>query len=192
MWSKWQWVMRIASVFAPVASIAARIRSASSPGSTTSSRSEPARRSRKQFSATGPTVSISTSRAIRPPILAAGGDPGSLPPPLHRHVDVVAGGDVEDQHEETEEERAADAFFEDQDQGDGEDDGGDESADEGAAPGRRHVLFRGRFAFGAGAGLGFLAAAGAAAAGSGVDAAALGPAALALSLFLRLGHGNEI
>src|SRR6187455_3026567 len=111
MWSKWQWVTRIASAFAPVASIAARTRSASSPGSTTSSRSEPCRRSRKQFSATGPTVSISTSRAISLSLFAAGADPGALPPPPHRHVDVVAGGDVEGQHEGAEEERAADRLF---------------------------------------------------------------------------------
>src|SRR5215207_5389277 len=102
MWSKWQWVRRIASTCAPLASTAARIRSASSPGSTTSSRSEPWRRSRKQFSAIGPTVSISTSSAIGP--LLAGADPGSLAPPPHRHVDEVAGGDVEGEHEGAEDE----------------------------------------------------------------------------------------
>src|SRR3982751_3433065 len=185
---KWQGVTRSASAFAPVAPIAARIRSASSPGSTTSSRSEPGRRSRKQFSATGPTVSISTSRATSPPLLAPGADPGSLPPPPHRHVDVVAGGDVEGKHEAAEEKRAGERLFEDQDQGDGEDHGGDEATDEGAAPGRRQVLFRGRFAFGAGARLRFLAAARAATARVGVDPPALRAAALALALFLRLGH----
>ena len=34
MWSKWQWVTRIASIVKPSESTAPRIRSASSPGST--------------------------------------------------------------------------------------------------------------------------------------------------------------
>ena len=48
---------------APIPPAAARIRSASSPGSTTRSFSDPSARTRKQFSAIGPTVSISTSSA---------------------------------------------------------------------------------------------------------------------------------
>src|SRR5215213_5276376 len=181
MWSKWQWVRRIASTLAPLASTAARIRSASSPGSTISSRSLPWGRSRKQFSAMGPTVSISTARAIGL-LVAAVAHPRSLAPPPHRHVDEVSGGDVEDEHEGAEEERGDELLFEDQDQQHGEDDRREEPAHEGAAPGRRQILLRGRPAAGAGARFRFLAAAGAAGARLVVDPPALGAAALALAL----------
>ena len=68
-----------------------------------------AARSRKQFSATGPTVSISTSRLNSRSRCA---DPGPLPFPPHRHVDVVAGRDVEDEHEGAEDERRGERPFE--------------------------------------------------------------------------------
>src|SRR5690242_15575483 len=114
MWSKWQWVMRIASAVPPKASRAARMRSGSSPGSTMRTRSEPSRRTRKQFSATWPTVSISTSRLM----LAARSlpfpraDPRALAFPPHRQVDVVAGGDVDEQHEGAQPQRPARGLFE--------------------------------------------------------------------------------
>src|SRR5215213_4158171 len=111
MWSKWQCVRRIASALPPISPSLARIRSASSPGSTIRMRSEPSRRTRKQFSATGPTVSISTSRAIRLSALLAGPHPGPLALPPHHLVDVIAGRDVEDEHEGTEAERGADRLL---------------------------------------------------------------------------------
>ena len=57
MWSKWQWVSRIASTVTPSSATAASRRSASSPGSMTSARSAPSTRAIQQFSWTGPTVS---------------------------------------------------------------------------------------------------------------------------------------
>src|SRR3954453_6104151 len=146
MWSKWQWVSRIASTSPPICSAAARIRSASSPGSTISSRSPPCGRSKKQFSPMAPTVSISTSSAMA--LLPAGADPLPLAPPPEGHVDEVAGGDVEDEHEGAERERDTDRTFEDQQQQHGEDDGGGEPAHDRAAPGRRQVGAGSRFAFG--------------------------------------------
>src|SRR6478672_7785634 len=168
MWSKWQWVTRIASTF-PISPAAARMRSASSPGSTTRTRSEPWRRSRKQFSAIAPTVSISTSRPTGRCLFFPRANSGPLAPPPHRHVDEVAGGDVEGEH-----------------------DGGDEAADDRAAPGRRQVAPLGRFALGAGAGFRLGAGAGFGAAGIGVDAPALGAALLAAALLLGLGHGVNL
>src|SRR3954451_4257636 len=61
MWSKWVWVRRIPSIVSPSSSVAPRIRSASSPGSTIRARSEPSFRSTKQFSAIWPTVNMRTS-----------------------------------------------------------------------------------------------------------------------------------
>src|SRR5215212_3245731 len=132
--------MRIASTLAPVASTAARIRSASSPGSTTSRRSPPWGLSRKQFSATGPDREHLDLEGHSGLLVAAGADPRPLAPPPHRHVDEVAGGDVEDQHEGAEEERGDERLLEDQDQQHGEDDGGEEAAQERAAPGRGQIL----------------------------------------------------
>src|SRR5262245_38753688 len=97
------------------------MRSGSSPGSTISTRSSPSRRTRKQFSATGPTVSISTSSATGASALFAGPDPGPLPFPPHQHVDVVAGRDVEGEHETAEREGGADRAPEDDHQQDEED-----------------------------------------------------------------------
>src|SRR4051794_9884382 len=137
MWSKWVWVSRIASTSPPIPSTAARIRSASSPGSTISSRSAPCGRSKKQFSPMAPTVSISTSSAMA--LLPAGADPLPLAPPPQGHVDEVAGGDVEDEHEGAERQGDGDGTFEDRHQQGGEDHGGDEAAGDRAFPGRRQV-----------------------------------------------------
>src|ERR1700709_1752629 len=121
MWSKWVWVRMIASTSAPVPSIAARIRSASSPGSTTSSLSPPAGRTRNVFSAIWPTGSISTSTAtgLGGPFAVA--DPLPLAFAPHGHVDVVAGRDVEDEHEGAEDQRDRHRPFEQQDQDHDED-----------------------------------------------------------------------
>ena len=71
-------------------------------------------------------------------------DPRPLAPPPHRRVDVVAGRDVEDEHEGAEGERDADRRAEEQQQQDGEDGRGDHAAGDRAAPGRRAVDLRGR------------------------------------------------
>src|SRR5207248_9391456 len=77
-------------------SIAARSLGASSPGSTSSARSEPSRRKRYAFSATGPTVYMRTS--IEPTLSArAGRTP--LAPVVERAVGHVAERDVDQQHE---------------------------------------------------------------------------------------------
>src|SRR6185295_4053781 len=120
MWSKWQWVRRIASAVPPISSSLARIRSASSPGSTIRTPSEPSRRTKKQFSATGPTVSISTSRAMRRSALLARPHPRPLPFPPHHLVDVIAGRDVEDEHEGAQGEGGADRPPEEQQEEDEE------------------------------------------------------------------------
>src|SRR5262245_52440042 len=75
MWSKWVWVTRIASTVTPMSSSSARIRSGSSPGSTTIARSDPSLRAMKQFSPTWPTVSMRTS-------MSASGVTGALRLPL--------------------------------------------------------------------------------------------------------------
>src|ERR1700761_3985656 len=194
MWSKWVWVRRIASTSAPVASIAARMRSASSPGSTTRSLSPPAGRTRKVFSAIWPTVSISTSsaNALAPFAVA---DPLALAFAPHRHVDVVAGRDVEGEHEGAEEQRHRHRPFEQHQQDEDEDHRGGEAAQGGAFPGRRQVLLFRRgaaAAAGARAGAGFLAGAWpAAAAAARVDPATLGAAALTATFVFRLGHGEK-
>src|SRR6185503_5263572 len=173
MWSKWQWVMRIATAVAPISSSLARIRSASSPGSTTRTRSEPSRRTRKQFSATGPTVSISTSRAMRRrSALLAGPHPGPLAFPPHHLVDVIAGRDVEDEHEGAQGEGGADRPPEEEQEQGEEDRRGDEPAEDRAAPGRRRVVARCGCAAASRASLRFrLLAAARAGAAFGVDAA---------------------
>src|SRR3954453_18252439 len=104
--------MRIASAVPPISSSLARMRSASSPGSTTSTFSDPSRRTRKQFSATGPTVSISTSRATSRSALLAGSHSSPLAFPPHHLVDVIAGRYVEDQHEGGQGERGSDRSLE--------------------------------------------------------------------------------
>src|SRR6187402_1133807 len=145
MWSKWQWVTRTASTSAPIPSTSARIRSGSSPGSTTRAFSAPSRRRTKQFSAIGPTVSWRTSRLIAAPGASRafrGPHPGPLPPPPHHHVEVVADGDVEGEHEGPEAERGADRATEDQHQEGGEDQGRDGAAGDRPAPGRRAVAAR--------------------------------------------------
>src|SRR4051812_58651 len=115
MWSKWQWVSRIASALPPICSSLARILSASSPGSTIRTRSEPARRTRKQFSAIGPTVSIPTSRATATrSVLLARPQPAPLAFPPHHLVDVIAGRDVEGEHEGAEGEGGADRPLEEE------------------------------------------------------------------------------
>src|SRR5215204_3548417 len=107
MWSKWQWVRRIASTVTPSSSTAFRMRSASSPGSTIRARSEPSARNRKQFSATGPTVNERTSRSgiLATHLLRALALLVGLAPPVHDRVDEVADRDVEDEHEGCEAER---------------------------------------------------------------------------------------
>src|SRR5262245_11209399 len=86
MWSKWQWVTRIASMTTPSAPAAASSLSASSPGSTITARpSPPAARTMYACSWIGPTVNIRTSRPLplgpfaprRPP--AATAHPSVLP-----------------------------------------------------------------------------------------------------------------
>src|SRR2546428_10951661 len=113
MWSKWQWVTRIASTVTPSSSIAARIRAASSPGSTTSARSEPSRLNRKQFSCTGPTVNIRTTMrgsvsAALPGPAGGGGSVGlavalpllaPLARPVEEPVHRVPERDVDEKHE---------------------------------------------------------------------------------------------
>src|SRR5688500_5379705 len=126
MWSKWQWVIRIASIVRPSSSTGARIRSASSPGSTISARSEPSRRNRKQFSATGPTVNIRTSTSA-PLLLAA--QPRPLAASPHEVVDEVTGRDVEGEHEGAEGERLSHRATEDRQQQDDEQRRGDQAAD---------------------------------------------------------------
>ena len=98
--------------------------------------------------------------AHRRALVALRAHPRPLAPPPQGHVDEVAGGDVEDEHEGAERQRGAERAFEDQQQQDEEDDGGDEAADDRAAPGRRQVGAGRRFAFGAGAGFRLGAAAG--------------------------------
>src|SRR4051794_9878086 len=101
----------MASSVTPSSSIAPRSFSASSPGSTMSARSLPSRRSRKQFSCTGPTVNIrtSTSAALRLAQLSL----------VDELVGVVAQRDVEEEHERAEPERRSDLLVEQQDhQGD--------------------------------------------------------------------------
>src|SRR3954469_4086186 len=61
MWSKWVWVRRIPSIVRLSSSVAPRILSASSPGSTISACSDPSWRNTKQFSAIWPTVNMRTS-----------------------------------------------------------------------------------------------------------------------------------
>src|SRR4249919_308589 len=123
MWSKWQCVIRIASTLIPTSSIVERIRSASSPGSTTIPLPAPSRRRTKQFSAIAPTVIMLTSRFIAWPSrsLLIGAHPRPLPAPPKEGVHVVAGGDVEDEHEGAEGEGGADRAFEDQQEENGED-----------------------------------------------------------------------
>src|SRR5512133_3640049 len=60
------------STVTPSSSAACRIRSASSPGSTISARSEPSRRTRKQFSAIWPTVNVRTSTGSALRLVRAG------------------------------------------------------------------------------------------------------------------------
>src|SRR4029079_19478820 len=156
MWSKWQWVRRIASAVPPISSSLARIRSASSPGSTMRTRSEPSRRTRKQFSPTGPTVSISTSRAMRPrSALLAGPHTGPLAFPPHHLVDVIAGRDVEDEHEGAEREGGAHRPLEEEQEQGEENARGAAAAEERPAPGRRRGAALGCAAAAARAGLRF-------------------------------------
>ena len=61
MWSKCVWVSRTASIVRPSSSMAPRMRSGSSPGSTTRPWSSPSRRRTKQFSPTAPTVNMRQS-----------------------------------------------------------------------------------------------------------------------------------
>src|SRR5687767_4004643 len=131
MWSKCVWVSRIASTPTPISSIAPRIRSGSSPGSTTSARSEPSRRKTKQFSATWPTVSMRTSMGdqVRARDRAAGLglallgfrlEPLLLFPaqlhPVEEAVHVVAHRDVDEQHEGRQAERLQEGLAEEQDE----------------------------------------------------------------------------
>src|SRR4051794_7151567 len=137
MWSKCVCVSRIPSSLTPSCSIAFSRTGASSPGSTSSARSDPSTRKRKLFSATGPTVNMRTS--IRARSLAPG-DRSLLPAPVvERAIGDVAERDVQDEHDQRDRDGRRDVLLEDDRDQDAEERGGDACALRCTLPGRRPV-----------------------------------------------------
>src|SRR4051794_30680295 len=192
-WSKCVCVRRMPSSFRFSCSRASRSFGASSPGSTISARSEPSRRRMYVFSATGPTVNMRTSMALRlaPALLLL-----ALAAAVQRAVRVVAHRDVEQHRHEAQEHARDDVLLHDADEG-REDHRGEGGSVDGAAPGRllveavRAPLGGGHARACLGLGLGARTCArGPARAAGAIDRAGLGAAVLATpALLLRLGHG---
>ena len=141
MWSKWQWVMRIASAVRadllelgedPLRLLAGV--DDQHPVGALAADEEAVLGDRPD----GEHLDVE-SHAARSALLA-GPDPGPLAFPPHHLVDVIAGRDVEDEHEGAEGEGGADRPLEEEQEQDEEDRRGDDAADDRAAPGRRRVV----------------------------------------------------
>src|SRR5271166_360461 len=159
MWSKWQWVMRIASTSTPSERTASSRRSASSPGSTMTARSAPLwARTMYEFSCTGPTVKERTSGALiadaprehrrararrgrrssRRGLSATAARLAALTAVVHPQVGVVADRRVHDE-DDREQPDCLVGFVEEDDHGEQEQDRGEHRPEERPAPRRRAV-----------------------------------------------------
>src|SRR3954454_22946628 len=131
-WSKCVCVRRMPSSVRLSSSSALRSFGGSSPGSTISALSEPSRRKMYAFSATGPTVNIRTSMAVR---LAGSLLLLALAAAPQRAVCVVAHGDVEEHRDHAEDRALQQVLLGDPDE-DREDHRGEGGSVHGATPGR--------------------------------------------------------
>ena len=110
MWSKWQWVRRIASTVAP-----ARLDRGEDPLRLLAGVDDQAAvgaLAAQQEAVLGERADrehLDVEAHCGPSRVA---DPRPLPSPPHHHVDAVAGRDVEDEHEGAEGERGAGRAFE--------------------------------------------------------------------------------
>src|SRR5215208_4833515 len=206
MWSKWVWVRRIPSMVRPSSSVAPRIRSASSPGSTIRARSEPSFRNTKQFSAIWPTVNMRTSTAASALRLLGAARAAGLAllalllllaevALVEEAVHQEGHRDVEAEHQDPYRQRGERILTEQREQSD-EQDRSDAALLECARPARRLRLASAGVALLLGPAARPVLRLGAttrpAASRAGVDPAALGAAVLAATLLLRLRHAINL